>query len=114
MDYEFIRGDTQVIGGFQFVDEEGNILKLDDADEMYFTLKKTYKANDYIIQKKLSKGEIQYQDGCYYLILEHDDTANMKYGTYVYDIQIVSRGFVRTPILGTITLTEEATFKSNE
>lgn len=114
MDYEFIRGDTKIIGGFQLVDEEGNILKLDDTDELYFTVKKNSKKNDFVLQKRFSKGEIKYQNGVYYTILEHEDTAKLKYGAYEYDFQLVSGKFVKTPISGTITLTDEITHISNE
>lgn len=114
VDYELIRGDTTVIGGFQLKDNSGNILKLESSDEMYFSIKRNYKTGDVILQKKLSKDEIKYKDGVYYVILEHDDTAELKYGTYVYDFEIMSEGLVKTVVMGTITLTNEVTHKGNE
>lgn len=114
IDYELIRGDTTVIGGFQLKDDNGNILKLDASDEMYFSIKKNYKTGDVILQKKLSTDEIKYQDGVYYVILDHDDTAELKYGTYVYDFEIMSQNLVKTVVMGTITLTNEVTHKVNE
>lgn len=113
MDIEMIRGDTQPIK-FQILDGDGNVLKLDSTDELYFTMKKNYKKTDYVLQKRFSRNEITYQEGYYLFTLEHDDTAELKYGGYVYDIQLVSGTIVATIALGTITLTEEATFKANE
>lgn len=113
MDLEFVRGDTQPIK-FQIKDNDGNILKMEDGDELILTVKKNYNTSKISIQKKLSKGEIYYQEGYYITIFTHKDTAQLKYGTYVYDIQIQSGDMVATPLLGTITLTEEATHIINE
>lgn len=113
-DYEIIRGDTSIVGPFQIRDANENVLKLDSTDEMYFTIKKSYTNNDYILQKKLSTDEIKYKNGVYYVILEHNDTAELDYGTYVYDFEIISEELVKTILMGTITLTNEVTHKSNE
>lgn len=113
MDIEFIRGDTKPLK-FQVKDNKGNLLKMDSNDELIFTVKKNYNTKNAILQKKLSDGSIHYENGYYFITLAHEDTANLKYGTYVYDIQLMSDGIVATLILGTITLTEEVTYIENE
>lgn len=113
MDIEFIRGDTQPIK-FQIKDNNGNVLKMEDSDELIFTMKKNYNKKEAILQKKLSNGSIQYNAGYYFITFSHDDTAKLKYGTYVYDIQLMSGDIVATVVLGTITLTQEVTHKENE
>lgn len=113
MDIEMIRGDTQAIK-FQIKDNNGNVLKMDDSDELLFTIKKNYNTKNFILQKKLSESDITYKDGYYFITLDHEDTASCKYGTYVYDIQLMSNGIVATLILGTITLTQEVTHIENE
>ena len=113
MDIEMIRGDTQPLK-FQVKDNNGNILKMDLGDELIFTIKKNYNTKEKILQKKLSDGSIYYESGYYFITLSHEDTANLKYGTYVYDIQLMSAGIVETLVLGTITLTEEVTHIENE
>lgn len=113
MDIEFVRGDTQPLK-FQIKDNNGNILKMDSNDELIFTIKKNYNTKQKIIQKRLSDGSIHYDSGYYFITLLHEDTADLKYGTYVYDIQLMSGEVVATLILGTITLTEEVTHIENE
>ena len=113
MDLEFVRGDTKPLK-FQIKDNNGNILKMDSNDELLFTVKKNYNIKNAILQKKLSDGSIHYDSGYYFIALSHEDTANLKYGTYVYDIQLMSGEIVSTLVLGTITLTEEVTHIANE
>lgn len=113
MDIEFVRGDTQPLK-FQVKDNKGNVLKMDSSDELIFTVKKNYNTKETKIQKKLSDGSIRYDNGYYFIFLSHEDTSNLKYGTYVYDIQLMSGEIVATLGLGTITLTKEVTHIENE
>ena len=110
-DFEFPRGDTLPIT-FDFKDVLGN--ELTELDEIWFTLKKSYSANDFILQKKLTTGQIEKVDGGFAFEISHKDTASLPYGKYVYDIQIKSGTYYRTAYIGQITLTNEATFISNE
>lgn len=111
IDFEFPRGDTAPIS-FNFSDTNGEGLK--DFDEIYFTVKKSYQVKDYIFQKRLSRGEITNDNGKYSLILLHKDTANLNYGSYVYDIQVVSGIYYKTVCRGQLTLTNESTWITNE
>lgn len=110
--FEFPRGDTCPVS-FELADSQGNELDFTNA-ELYFTLKKNYNTTNYILQKKKSAGDITVNGKKGSLVLEHDDTATMNYGNYVYDIQVKSGDYVKTLVLGTITLTNESTFKVNE
>lgn len=111
-DFEFPRGDTCPIS-FDITDSEGNSLDL-SSSEIYFTLKKNYNTTNYILQKKKSTSGITIDGKQGSLVLTHNDTAELSYGNYVYDIQIKSGDYVKTLVLGTITLTNESTFKANE
>lgn len=113
MDIEFIRGDTKPLK-FQVKDNKGNLLKMDLNDELIFTIKKNYNTKNALLQKKLSNESIRYENGYYFITLTHEDTASLKYGTYVYDIQLISGEIVATLVLGTITLTQEVTHIENE
>lgn len=112
-DIEFPRGDTCPIS-FVLEDNSGKILLPGTGDELYLTLKKNYGKSDAILQKRFSRGDFIIQDGIISCIFSHSDTAELKYGTYYYDIELISGDCVRTVILGTITLTNEATWLSNE
>ena len=111
-DIEFTRGDTCPVS-FELTDEEGNSLNLKDA-EIYLTVKKNYNTNEFLIQKRYTRKEIVVEDKNANLIFNHTDTAEMKYGNYVYDIQFKSGDYVKTLVLGKFILTKESTFLANE
>ncbi len=110
-DIEFPRGDTVPIN-FDLRDKNG--ASLNDLDEIYFTVKQSYAKQDYILQKRLTRGEITHNDGVFALVLTHKDTASLKYGKYVYDIQIKSGDYYKTVCIGQITLSNESTWINNE
>lgn len=111
-DFEFPRGDTCPVS-FEVTDSKGNELDL-STSEIYFTLKKNYNTQNYILQKKKSNSGITVDGKKGSLVLTHNDTAELNYGNYVYDIQIKSGDYVKTLAMGTITLTNESTWKANE
>lgn len=112
-DFEFPRGDTCPVK-FDVVDKDGNPIDLSEITEIYFTLKKNYTTPVSLLQKKYTTGGITVENSTGSLVLTHQDTALMSYGKYVYDIQIVSGDYVKTIVLGEITLTNESTHYANE
>lgn len=112
VDFDFVRGDTTPIT-FSLKDANGADLEI-APDEIYFTVKTSYKTKDYVFQKRLSKGEITFEKGMCSLILLHKDTASLNYGSYVYDIQIKSGIYYQTICRGSISLDDESTWISNE
>ncbi len=112
MDIEFTRGDTQFLK-FQLKDLEGTLIELADEDKLYFTVKQNQYSKKILIQKKYPD-DINYSDGYFSFTLSSEDTSNLAYGTYQYDIELKSGDFVKTLGLGTITLTEEITYRGDE
>jgi len=112
MDLEFTRGDTK---NFQFKLEDinGQAIVLGNGDALYLTVKKNYNTTTALFQKTIGNG-IVYIDGFYKVTINSTDTNNLSYGGYVFDIQVISNEIVKTILLGTITLTPEVTFTSNE
>ena len=109
-DIEFPRGDTCPLK-FTLEDKDGNILVLGSSDELFFTIKNNFNTNTVKLQKKYSTGDIvQEEDQSYKLIIEAEDTANWKYGSYVFDICLVSGDYTKTIAIGNLTLTNEVTF----
>lgn len=109
-DIEFPRGDTCPIK-FTLEDKEGNILILGSSDELFFTVKNNFDTSTVKLQKKFSSGDFTHEeDGSYKLIIEPENTANWKYGSYVFDICLVSGDYTRTVAIGNLTLTNEVTF----
>lgn len=112
MDIEFTRGDTQFFK-FQIKDGEGNPIQLTSEDKVYFTVKQNANSEDILIQKRYSD-DIQYSEGYFNFVLNSEDTSDLAYGTYNYDIELKSGDYVKTLGQGIITLTEEITFRSDE
>lgn len=110
--FEFPRGDTCPIE-FELTDSLGNEVDLKNA-EIYFTLKSNYNTPNFILQKKYSNGDFDVNKSNITMLLSHEDTANLNYGKYVYDISFKSGDYVKTLAIGEITLTKESTFINNE
>lgn len=91
-----------------------------DFTEIYFTVKKTTKDQQYKFQKKLSTGGIaKLNNGDYQVKIEPDDTKNMNYGAYKFDVQLIyvdSNGVkqLQETFVGDFVLTEEVTYVENE
>ena len=117
IDYEFKRGDTNVLEKFRVIDQEKNIMQLTDNEQLYFTVKTNPNSNQVLIQKTIKNGIYLEEDGYYHITLEPNETSKLNYGTYVYDIELKSispKLFVKTLIEGTITLTDEVTWEGDE
>ena len=113
MDLEFTRGDTQVIK-FQIKDGYDNPIIPTLSGNVYFTVKQNSNSKKVLIKKESPENGINCEDGYFYFTLESDDTSNLAYGTYQYDIEFKSEKYVKTLGFGSITLTDEITFKEDE
>ena len=86
----------------------------EEISDIYFTVKLDFNITDYLFQKRLSAGDIDLiDDGSYQFVIEPEDTDALKFGRYVFDIEIVGPDIKQT-FIGDLVLTNEATHKSNE
>ena len=92
-----------------------------DFSEIYFTVKKTTMDRDFIFQKKLSSGTeiIKLGPGDYQVKIEANDTQNLAYGNYKFDIQLNwsdEKGTeqFKESFVGDFVVKEEVTFYYNE
>lgn len=106
-----VRGDSKAYK-FQRKDREGNILT-DTPTTLFFTVKTSFKTQEYVLQKNLENMFIT-QDGYWHFVLNPEDTENLSYGKYCWDIQVVQDGFKTTISRGHLFLTDESTWKENE
>ena len=85
------------------------------SEKMWFTVKENAYTKEKLIQKTLVDGNIFFDDNYYYhVIIEHDDTKDLDYGTYYCDIQVENEGVVTTIYKDTFELDEEVTFEGND
>ena len=86
-----------------------------EPDEIYFTVKTSANDKDFIFQKRLSTGGIaKIETGKYQFTILPDDTNNMKYGNYAFDIEVVKHGMIKKTFCGTLVLDKEVTHYYNE
>lgn len=113
MDLTFTRGDTKSIA-IDLVDKQGKRIILTDGDQLYMTVKKNSRDEDFLFQKKIGNGIEKNEEGKYVITIFAEDTNNLDYGTYGYDIELKSDNVVKTLGIYEITLTEEFTHARNE
>lgn len=106
-----IRGDTARFF-FQRIDAEGEVITT-RPDTLYFTVKKDFKTVPFVLQKKLDDMRMD-EDGTFHFTIEPEDTEELQYRTYVYDIQVVQDGVKTTIAKGGFVITTEVTFIENE
>ena len=112
VNFAFPRGDTCPVK-FNLLDEKSQPIILKNGDELYFTVKQGYKKTDpIIIQKKFSTGDITQVNEMCSLVIETEETNDLEYGTYVFDICLVSGDYVHTFAIGKMALTNEVTHLS--
>lgn len=105
----FYRGDTKSIK-LTFVDGSGTPIDITGAI-VYFTVKKShYDPDDKAVIRKVITNHIDAANGITGFTIEYEDTANLKLGSYYFDIRIVFPGEQVTTVLNsTLKLLPEVT-----
>ena len=105
------RGDTRQ---YKFLRKDTDSYVIDIAPQkMYFTLKKSPKDAEVLIQKTIADFW-QTEDYYWHFRIESEDTADLEYGKYFFDIETIQNGVVTTIKKGFVEITFEATDKGNE
>lgn len=101
-DITLTRGDTLHLQ-ITLTDQEGEVYTLQDGDTLVFTVKKNTSSDVVLIQKNILNSNIT---------ISHEDTKNMAYGTYMYDVQLTqANGDVTTVIKPSkFKITEEVNY----
>ena len=83
------RGDTALLN-VEITNDLGEIYELEEGDICELTVKKYTSSDNVLIKKNVVNGEIK---------ISPDDTRNLDYGQYVYDVQVtMANGDVATVI----------------
>lgn len=84
-------------------------------DEIYFTVKKSANDRMYTFQKTLTGGGITFiETGKYQVEILPDDTNELNFGTFDFDIEVVVNGLVKKTFTGKLILEKEVTHYYNE
>lgn len=111
---EMTRGDTFEFR-FQRQTTDKQIITT-KPDKMFFTVKNNTYLQKALIQKKLEDNTITFDEktNYYHVTINPEDTNDLSYGDYSYDIEIIDKGKVKTIAKGILRITDEVTFASNE
>lgn len=84
-------------------------------DDVFFTVKKSYNEKGYKFQKRLSNGSIITDgQGNYSFVIQPEDTNNLSFGEYDFDIELLKEGFIKQTFTGILELLKEVTYQCNE
>ena len=108
---KIIRGDSKTFT-FQRKDKNKNVIT-EKPDKMYLTIKQNEYEKQPLIQKTFDNG-IRFEDDTYYVEFKPEDTNNLNFGEYVYDIEIINGDIVKTIKKDTFIIDSEVTHKENE
>lgn len=110
------RGDIREVLFNVYVDDQGQeVIYTDDFDEIYFTVKELFEDEEYLFQKRLTSGTItKDEESTYHLTIEAQDTNELEFGEYVFDIELVAGSTIKQTTTGKLVLSYESTYASNE
>lgn len=109
---EFIRGDTCRFK-FQIKYADDSIVKKDDIETLILTCRKYNSSKSPVLFSK-NKDDFTYTDEFYYCTIEPEDTQELAYGTYNFDIKCTLTDGYRKTFKGSFTITEEDTIHESE
>lgn len=104
----FIRGDTFAFK-FSIKLVNGQIINKDDIDTLYITARKcANKESPVVFKKTLNDVEID-EEGYCHAIFNPEDTEELIYGSYFFDVEITLINGYRKTKLFNFTITKETT-----
>ena len=112
---ELVRGDVSSTYQFQRKGKDGVITSL--PQKMWVTFKADTKCNKPLFQKTLDNGiEYDTNDNYYRFKILSEDTCNLPYGDYGFDVAILNEKGEKKTLLnnGVLKIVEHYTHKSNE
>lgn len=83
MDLNIIRGTTNIFS-LTIEDENGELYTLNDDEKIIFGVKSNAENSDYDIVKALTYADVV--DGAYAIRLSPEDTQELPFGQYFYDV----------------------------
>ena len=114
-DIKMVRGDTKFLTFTRINADNESILE--KADAIYFTVKAapvTVNSEEYVIQKTIEDMDFDEETGKYSFTIEPEDTDELNWTTFKWDLQVNHGGIKKTVASGNLVITPEVTFADNE
>lgn len=108
---EITRGDYDV---FKFKRTMNGEVIETTPDKVYFSVKRSEYEDNFLFQKRLNDGIVIDEDFVYNVEIVPEDTNDLDFGDYVYDIEIVVGDKPKTINKGVFKITYEVTTTKNE
>lgn len=108
---KIIRGDNKTFT-FQRKDADGKVIT-EKPNKIYLTIKQNEYEKQVLIQKTFDDG-IRFENNTYYVDFVPEDTDNLNFGEYVYDIEIINGDVKKTIKKDIFVIESEVTHKENE
>lgn len=103
----FIRGDTLPLK-FKINYKDKNVVQLNDIATLTLTCRKYTNENSPILFKK-DKEDFTLSDDFYHVVIKPENTQNLDYGVYNFDIEcVLNDGYTKT-LKGEFKITDETT-----
>ena len=108
---DLIRNDSLILT-FKRIDGNGDIIT-EEADKIFFTVKQNNITSTVVFQK--TKEDMEFNNGTYRFTILPEDTVNLPYGTYKYDLEVINgTDYKKTISIGDFNILDEVTFAVNE
>lgn len=105
---EFIRGDTFYFSTLLSYSDKTPVL-LNDIETIFVTCRKYPNINFPIIFQKTLEDVTLDEQGVLHIAFEKEDTEDLDYGQYFFDIEVTLKSGYRKSVLKTFTLKQETT-----
>ena len=113
MEIRMARGDITT-KSFTIKNKDGTLYS-EEPDDIYFTVKSSANDKEYKFQKRLVTGTIESIDtGKYQFTILPEDTNDLGFSTYDFDIEIVKLPGLKKTFYGKLILEKEVTHACNE
>lgn len=107
------RGDIRNVIFTVYDDQDAIVTQ--SFDEIFFTVKQHHTDRNAVIQKRLSDGSIQSRgNGEYALQFAPEDTNNLDFRMYEFDIEILKGSMLKQTFAGELAILPEVTHARNE
>ena len=113
LEIRMVRGDI-LTKTFTLREADGSVYA-DYPQEIYFTVKNAATDKEYRFQKRLTDGGILWiDDGQFEFTIRPEDTNDLSFSKYAFDIEIVNLPRIKKSFVGDLYIEKEVTHACNE